>query len=404
MAFVVNRAHHADIGADSPGSMPISRHLDEEGIVIAPTKIVIGGKLNDEFMAKVLRCVGNEDLSRGDFFAQISANKTGVMRLADLISRGGGAFFLQGLEALNEYGHRMANRALGKLPDGVYRFRDVMDDDGVGHRDLEICAELHIVQGKVHVDFNGTANQVAGNINAPLSVAAAAVFYVFRCLMPSETPACAGTFRDITLSAPEGCLVNARRPAAVAAGNVETSTRVVDVILGALAQAVPDLIPAASHGSMNNVAMGGVYKGQAWNYYETIGGGMGAGKSGGGINGVQTHMTNTLNTPIESLEMHYPLRIRKYAIRHGSGGAGQVSGGNGLIREFEFLSDATLTLLTERRHHAPWGLSNGDAGKKGVNQLDGDELEAKCSLLVTNSQRLSILTPGGGGYGNKGVE
>jgi N-methylhydantoinase B len=230
-------------------------------------------------------------------------------------------------------------------------------------------------------------------------VAAAAVFYVFRCLMPPQTPACAGSFRPITLTAPSGCLLNAQYPAAVAAGNVETSTRVVDVIMGALAQAVPERIPAASHGSMNNLAMGYALSDGSWDYYETIGGGMGAGPKAHGISAVQTHMTNTLNTPIEVLERNYPLRVTTYAVRDHSGGAGRYAGGNGIIRSFTFLEPATVTLLTERRRHSPWGLNGGEAGLPGRNLLNGTPLAGKVALTVHSGDTLRIETPGGGGWG-----
>jgi N-methylhydantoinase B len=251
----------------------------------------------------------------------------------------------------------------------------------------------------VSANFDGTAGQVAGNVNCPLSVAAAAVYYALRCLMPPQTPACAGTFRPIRLQAPAGCLLNARPPAAVAAGNVETSTRVVDAVLGALAQALPGRIPAASHGSMNNLAMGADQPGNRWDYYETVGGGMGAGAAGGGWSGVQTHMTNTLNTPVEVLETRFPVRVRRYALRAGSGGDGRVRGGDGLVREFEFISPARFTLLTERRRHAPWGLAGGAAGLRGRNLLNGRELPGKYHGAAAPGDRLTIETPGGGGYG-----
>ncbi|HKJ77713.1 MAG TPA: hydantoinase B/oxoprolinase family protein, partial [Gammaproteobacteria bacterium] len=240
---------------------------------------------------------------------------------------------------------------------------------------------------------------VAGNINCPLSVAAAAVYYCFRCLMPEDVPACDGLFRNIRLHAPEGSLVNARRPGAVAAGNVETSSRIVDVILGALAQALPERVPAASQGTMNNLAMGAAGA-DGWDYYETMGGGMGAGARGGGLDAVQTHMTNTRNTPIEALEMGYPLRVRRYAVRRGSGGAGARRGGDGLLREFEFLAPAQVTLLTERRRHAPWGLAGGGPGRPGENLLNGSPLPGKAQLDVQPGDRLSLASAGGGGYGS----
>jgi N-methylhydantoinase B len=265
--------------------------------------------------------------------------------------------------------------------------------------DLNIEVKLRVEQHRVMIDFTGTSPQVKGNVNCPLSVAAAAVYYVFRCLMPSQTPACAGSFRPISITAPAGCLLNAQYPAAVAAGNVETSTRVVDVVMGALAKALPDQIPAASHGSMNNLAMGYVAGKESWDYYETIGGGMGAGPNSDGISAVQTHMTNTLNTPIEVLESNYPLRVTSYAVRLHSGGRGRHSGGDGLVRSFTFLQPATVTLLTERRRHSPWGLYGGDDGLAGRNLLNGTPLAGKASLNVQKGDTLQIETPGGGGWG-----
>ena len=400
VAFVANRAHHADIGASTPGSMPISHRLDEEGMVIPPSYLVIGGALDEAFMNTITSATGNVEQSRGDFFAQMSANRTGVRRVAELVGGMGPEAFCESLVLLNDYAERLAASALRQIPDGEYSFRDVMDDDGMGSRDIPIQVRIAVKAGHVAVDFAGTGEQAKGNINCPLSVAAAAVYYVFRCLMPEHTPACAGSFRRINISAPEGCLVNAKRPAAVAAGNVETSTRIVDAIMGALAQAIPDQIPAASHGSMNNVAMGVREKGRrCWDYYETLGGGMGAGPQGGGLSALQTHMTNTLNTPIESLEMHYPLRICRYEVRRGSGGEGQRRGGDGLVREYEFLEPTVITLITERRSHAPWGLNGGEAGRVGVNRCDGEPLDAKLSFDVQAGQRLLIETPGGGGWG-----
>ena len=399
VAFVANRAHHADIGASTPGSMPISRRLDEEGVVIPPSYLIRTGALDDAFLTSIVTATGNAEQSRGDFSAQMSANRTGVQRLTTLVESLGIGGFKRSLTLLNDYAERLAASALETIPDGHYTFADVMDDDGMGHTDIPIQATIEVTQGLVDVDFSGTAEQVHGNINCPLSVAAAAVYYVFRCLMPAQTPACAGSFRRIRLTAPEGCLVNACRPAAVAAGNVETSTRIVDMIMGALAQAIPEQIPAASHGSMNNVAMGARSADSSWDYYETLGGGMGAGPKGGGLSALQTHMTNTLNTPVESLEMHYPLRIRRYHVREGSGGAGQRSGGNGLVREFEFLQPTIVTLLTERRTTRAWGLSGGVSGEAGVNRLDKKALPAKITFEAKPGQRLSVETPGGGGWG-----
>ncbi len=397
-AFVVNRAHHADIGATSPGSMPISHTLEQEGRVIPPGKLIRGGALDHAFLADLVGSNRNPQESEGDFSAQISANRSGIARLKALLDEWGREGFVQGMDALNDYAERLARESLRQLPAGRYAFEDVMDDDGQGNRDIPIRIELLVGDDGVVVDFNGTAAQVAGNINCPLAVAAAAVYYVFRCLMPPQTPACAGTFRPIKIEAPLGSLLRAQRPAAVAAGNVETSTRVVDVVLGALAKAVPDLIPAASHGSMNNLAMGSDKPGNRWDYYETIGGGMGAGRDGGGQSGVQTHMTNTLNTPIEVIESRYPVRVRLYALRQGSGGTGQRAGGDGLVREFEFLAPAQATLLTERRSHRPWGMAGGNPGEAGVNLLNEERLAGKTKIDLQPGDLLRIGSPGGGGW------
>jgi N-methylhydantoinase B len=404
VGFVANRAHHADIGGNAPGSMPLSRSLEEEGIVIPPSYLVRRGEVNEALLEQILGSTGNTHELHGDFAAQMSANRSGIARLGQLVQGMGAAAYRQALEELNGYAERLARTALGAIPDGVYRFSDYLDDDGLGHYDLRIEATVRVVCGEIEVDFSGTAPQTEGNVNCPLSVAAAGVYYVFRCLMPEQTPACAGAFRPIALSAPEGCLLNAARPAAVAAGNVETSSRVVDVICGALAQALPERIPAASHGTMNNLAMGARPKGGVgkWDYYETMGGGMGAGAMGGGLSALQTHMTNTLNTPVEVLEMNYPLRLRRYALRAGSGGAGRRCGGDGLVREFEFLSAAEVTLLTERRRHAPWGLSGGDDAAPGENRLNGELLPGKTTVTVQAGDRLSVATPGGGGWGRPG--
>jgi N-methylhydantoinase B len=398
LAFVVNRAHHADIGASSPGSMPVSRHLDEEGLVIPPGYLLRRGELDEGFLLRISGDKRNSQESRGDFSAQISANRNGLERLQRMITEWGSESFVTGLGALNHYAEKLARQAFSRLPEGRYSFSDLMDDDGQGNRDIPVAVTISIKQGDITVDFTGTHEQVAGNINCPLSVAAAAVFYVFRCLMPSQTPACAGCFRPIRLHAPEGCLLNASRPAAVAAGNVETSTRVVDAVLGALADVLPEEIPAASQGSMNNLAMGSD-QGTAWDYYETIGGGMGAGARGGGLDGVQTHMTNTLNTPVEVIESRFPLRVTRYALRQNSGGGGLRPGGEGLVREFEFLAPAQVSLLTERRAHSPWGMAGGGPGAKGNNRLDGNPLPAKQSLRLEAGQRLTLETPGGGGWG-----
>jgi len=396
IAFVANRAHHADIGASAPGSMPLARTLEEEGVLLAPQYLLRDETLIEETFTPLLDALNNPRQAEADFRAQISANHTGIRRLRRLIEHMGSDRFSGALEALNDYAETLSRRGLAELPAGEYEFSDCMDDDGMGNVDLPIGVRIRIADGGIELDFSETAEQVAGNINCPLPVTAAAVYYCLHCLMPAQTPACAGSFRPIRFHAPAGSLINARAPAAVAAGNVETSSRVVDVILGALAKAAPEAIPAASQGTMNNTAMGG----HGWDYYETLGGGMGAGKSGGGLDAVQTHMTNTLNTPVEVVEMQYPLRIHCYRLRDGSGGSGRRCGGHGLVREYEFLEPTEVTLLTERRRHAPWGLAGGGDGRAGRNLLNERDLPAKSSLNAKPGDRLILETPGGGGWGS----
>lgn len=406
-AFTVTRAHHANIGANSPGSMPVSRTLDEEGLVIAPQWLKRAG-VWQVALCRQLAGLGNSrqepavmpfDVPRfADFAAQASACLAGAKRLEELVNERGLDALNDALAALNDYGERRMRQRLVNLADGTYRFSDVMDDDGQGQQDIAIAVTLTVEGDHANLDFTGSADQVAGNINCPLSVAAAAVYYCFRCLLPDDAPSCAGLFRPITLTAPAGSLVNARRPGAVAAGNVETSSRIVDVVLGALAEALPEAIPAASQGTMNNLAMGDNGD-RPWDYYETMAGGTGAHAGGDGLSAVHSHMTNTLNTPVESLEEHYPLRVLRYALRRGSGGDGARRGGDGLIRELEFLAPARFTLLTERRRHRPWGLAGGGPGQAGENRLNDRPLGPKVSAEARPGDRLWLASPGGGGHG-----
>ena len=394
MGFAVNRAHHANIGSDIPGSMPLSKTLKEEGVIISPVKLCNAGVI-DEAVATRLAAIDGHDTLDGDFLAQLSTVQLGVRQFRALMLQNPDHFYMA-VEGLNDYGRSLAKAAFQTIADGSYYAEDVLDDDGFSDSPIKICSTITVKNGEIYVDFTGTDPQVQGNLNSPLSVAAAAVYYVFRCLLPEYTPACHGVFESIRLHAPKGCLLNAEAPAAVAAGNVETSTRVVDVILKALAPALPEHIPAASHGSMNNVAMGA--RGERnWDYYETIGGGMGAHPLGNGLSGVQTHMTNTLNTPVEVLESHYPLRINRYSYRKGSGGTGEHQGGDGIVREYQFLSDASLSLLTERRTQQPWGL-NAQSAKAGSNRLNGEAISAKTQCAVKAGDVLTIETPGGGGW------
>lgn len=403
IGFVANRAHHANIGASQPGSMPVARRLEDEGRIIPPTLLIECGHWDEDVFEKV--CGRSQDVRiRGDFQAQVSACRLGVQRLEEVARRQGLASYLDNLMALNDYAEKLAHGEWRDLPDGNYSFTDFMDDDGLGTNTVPVAVSITITSGNIEVDFRGTAAQVDGNINCPLSVAAAAVFYCFRCLLPAYAPACAGTFRPIKIHAPKACLVNAEHPAAVAAGNVETSSRIVDAVFGALAEALPQKIPAASQGTMNNLAMGSVATADtpAWDYYETMAGGHGAGPGGPGMSARQSHMTNTLNTPLEVLESQYPVRVLRYQVRRDSGGTGTFAGGNGVVREFEFLKSAQVSLLSERRTRAPWGLHGGTSGKKGCNSLNGDPVPGKVNFEVRPGDRLCIATPGGGGWNKPG--
>ena len=399
VGFCANRAHHADIGANAPGSMPASDRLDEEGLVIPPTWLERDGERNVELLDHWMGRVARPEIARGDLSAQRTANRTGRRRLAALVEPLGREAFGTLSAGLQSYAERLAAAELARIPGGRYEFTDVLDDDGHGHEDVPIAIRVDVKEGRVHVDFEGTAAQVRGNVNCPMPVTAAAVHYVFRCLMPPQTPACDGAMKRITLSAPRGSLVNAEPPAAVAAGNVETSMRIVDTVCGALAKALPGRIPAASQGTMNNVAMGSRGDG-AWDYYETLAGGCGAGPGADGATARHSHMTNTLNTPVEILERHYPVRVERYAVRRGSGGDGRHRGGDGIVRSYRFLAPASVSLLTERRRHGPWPLQGGEAGEVGENRLDGEVLPPKCMRDVAEGALLEIRTPGGGGYGD----
>jgi len=398
LGFVANRAHHANIGCDTPGSMPISSSLEEEGLIIPPTLLFKSGQLQQEALA-LLQMQG--DSLNGDFAAQAGANTLGVQRLQSLLATMSISDYDQGLKELNDYADRITANTIAELQVGEYSFTDYLDDDGCGQLSIRLALTLRIGPDHLELDFRDSSKQVAGNLNCPESVVAAAAFYCVRCLLPGDPPACEGLFRRIHLRTKAGSIVNAHRPAAVAAGNVETSSRLVDLVFGALAKVLPDRIPAASQGTMNNVAMGHIddETGERWDYYETLAGGIGGGPTTSGRDAVHSHMTNTLNTPVESLEMHYPLRVHRYAVRRGSGGKGKHHGGAGIVREYEFLDEAQLTLLSERRLLSPWGLNEGGAGMKGRNSLNGETLPGKCSIVVKKGDRLLIETPGGGSWG-----
>ncbi|MGH2592227.1 MAG: hydantoinase B/oxoprolinase family protein, partial [Anaerolineae bacterium] len=435
--FVASRAHHADVGGMSPGSMPLSTEIYQEGLIIPPIKIVEAGRANQAVLDLILRNVRTPDERRGDLAAQIAAHEVGARRAQEIVARYGIDETLHYATALLEYAERLTRRAIATMPDGTYTFADYLDDDGTSNfqsfdfaQDRPPTSNLQpptpikvtlTIQGdSLTVDFSGSSPAVRGSVNAVRAIVESTVYYCVRCIVGAmgiaargdDVPTNAGTFAPIRVIIPEGSLLDAKPPHAVAGGNVETSQRVVDVVFGALAQALPDVVPAASQGTMNNLTFGGVRSdpltaseagGTPFAYYETMGGGAGAGPSRDGASGIHVHMSNTLNTPIEALELAYPLRVRRYAIRRGSGGAGLHRGGEGLIREIEFLAPVSATLLTDRRDTRPYGLRGGESGEPGENVLIRDGLEfglpGKVQLQLNPGDVLSIRTPGGGGWG-----
>lgn len=404
--FVASRAHHADVGGMSPGSLPLSTEIYQEGIIIPPIKLYQRGILNDDVLRLILRNVRTPDERRGDLAAQRAAAAVGEQRLAALVATYGRDEVLAYAHALQEYSERLTRAAIATWPAGVYPFEDVLElvtDDRVTLLPIRVTAT--IAGDGITFDFTGTAPTMRGSLNSVIAIAQSACYYVVRCLVGDDVPMNAGCFTPVTVIAPEDCLVNAQSPAAVAAGNTETSQRITDVVLGALAQALPDRIPAASQGTMNNLTVGGRRPdGLYYTYYETIAGGMGAGPTGNGLSGVQVHMTNTLNTPVEALEMAFPFRLTHYSLRPNSGGAGVFQGGDGVIREYLLLAPATVTIMSERRTVAPWGLAGGQPGAPGRNVLihpDGREeiLPSKFTRYLDAGMRVRVETPGGGGWG-----
>lgn len=406
--FVANRAHHADIGGATPGSMGAATEIYQEGIRIPPIRIVRGGELDREVFNLLLANVRGREEREGDFAAQLGALKVGSERLLEIVARYGFAEADEYAGHLVEYAARRVRRRLEALPDGVYKAEDFLDDDGETDEPVRIAVKIEIRGDRARVDFTGSAPQVRGPINAVEAITVSAVYYVFRCLISGDVPASAGILEPIEVIAPAGTIVNAGHPAPVAGGNVETSQRIVDVLLKALSQAAPELIPAASQGTMNNLTIGGwdARTGKEFAYYETVCGGMGARPTADGISAVHTHMTNSLNTPVEALEYAYPLRVRRYAIRRNSGGRGKYRGGNGTIREIELLTDARVSLLADRRKIAPYGLHGGEDGKRGQTDLITAEgkrkkLPGKFSIQMSEGDRIVIETPGGGGCGTE---
>jgi len=408
--YVASRAHHADVGGTYPGSMGLCREIYQEGFRIPPVRIMQAGVLERDVLALLLNNVRTPGEREGDLGAQIAACHTGAERLNEVCARYGIAGTQRAARELLKYSEELMRAFLLQVPPGIYGAEDFLDNDGVSEKPVKIAVTVKVLGGAVNpavtVDFTGSDPQVEGSVNAVEAITYSACFYVFRCLLAEDVPATAGLMRPIRLIAPEGTIVNAQPPAAVAGGNVETSQRIVDVLLRALARAIPEKIPAAAAGTMNNLTIGAIdpRTGKPFAYYETIAGGMGARPSKAGISGVHTHMTNSLNTPAEALEYSYPLRVRRYSLRPGSGGKGKHRGGDGIVREIEVLTDCEVTLLSDRRSRGPWGLDGGEPGSPGkatVVRSGGavEEMTGKFSTRLQKGERISIESPGGGGWG-----
>ncbi|MDP9146825.1 MAG: hydantoinase B/oxoprolinase family protein [Acidobacteriota bacterium] len=403
--FVANRAHHADIGGALAGSMGPAREIFQEGLRIPPVHMFRGGEMNRDVMNMILANVRTPAEREGDLAAQIAACRIGERRLAEVAAKYGAEAHTYGAHLL-DYSERMMRGTLATLRAGIYSAEDFLDGDGVSDGPLKIHVRVKIAREWAEVDFSGSAPQCQGNVNAVEAITISAVYYVFRCLLTEEVPATSGLMRPIRVIPPPGTIVNASMPAAVAGGNVETSQRMVDTLFRALAKATPARIPAASQGTMNNLTLGGVgLRGEPFAYYETIAGGMGARPGLDGISAVHSHMTNSWNTPLEVFEQAYPVRVRRYEIRRGSGGGGKYRGGNGITREVELLGTTQVGILSDRRERGPYGLAGGSPGKRGKNALVRGgkltELAGKCAFIAEAGDVLRIETPGGGGWGNK---
>lgn len=412
--YVANRAHHADVGGMFAGSMGPAEEIFQEGIRIPPVRIARGGKIDREMLDLILLNVRTAREREGDLESQIGACRVGERRILEVAEKFGEEKLRALIDELLDYSERLVRAELRSMPAGEFTAEDWLDDDGVTETPVKIAVRLRLDPdaAQMHVDFAGSSPQVAGSVNAVRSITLSACFYVLRCLLSEEAPATEGILRPLTLSAPRGSIVDAQPPAAVAGGNVETSQRIVDVLLRALAQAIPRRVPAASAGTMSNLTIGGLdprtgdaLTAEAFTYYETTAGGMGARPGLDGISGVQTHMTNSLNTPIEALEYAYPFRMRRYSYREGSGGRGQFRGGDGLVREVEMLAPARLTLLADRRRFRPYGLEGGQEGTAGAawivkaNSREEIALPGKCGRQLAQGDAVRLETPGGGGWG-----
>jgi len=406
-AYVADRAHHADIGGVSPGSMPLSTDIYQEGLRIPPVLLCRGGGYVRESLSLFLANTRVTEERRGDLDAQVGALRAGTARVAELAHRYGRARVRSAMVELQRYSARLVRAMIRALPTGAWSAEDVLDDNGLGSGPIPIRVEISRRGDRLLVDFDGSAAQVRGPLNANLAITTSAVFYVVALLADGSVPANRGMMDPVDIAAPEGSIVHCRFPAGVAGGNVETSQRIVDVLLAALAQGLPDRVPASSCGSMTNVALGGydVERRRYFSYYETVGGGAGGGPQGRGCSAVQTHMTNTRNTPVEILESYYPLKVLHYRVRRGSGGTGRHPGGDGTDREIEVLCDSRLSLLAERRSNRPPGAAGGQPGKPGRDTVRRNgrwrRLQAKSNVELSAGDRLRVQTPGGGGWGRR---
>jgi N-methylhydantoinase B len=407
IGYAVSRAHHADVGGMTPGSMPAgARDIQQEGLRLPPTRLVESGEINADIRELILANVRNARERWADLRAQLAANERGGERLRALLAEHGHEELLGAFDAVIDYSRERVENELSELPDGTWTASDALEGDGVTDADIPIEVSVELNGGEATVDFAGTAGQVAGNLNAPLAVAKSAVYFVIRCVTDPEIPPNQGCYEPISVRVPSGSLLNPESPAAVVGGNVETSQRVTDVTLAALAEAAPDVVPAGGQGTMNNLTIGGQTDADGENatgeftYYETIGGGFGARPEKDGMDGVQVGMTNTLNTPVEALEAAYPLSVERYAMRSDSGGNGCYRGGLGIERSVTLGTDATVSLLTERRRLHPRGIAGGEDGATGENRIDGESVPAKTTREVEAGTTVTVRTPGGGGHGS----
>lgn len=400
MFHLATRAHHADVGGMAPGSMPLASEIYQEGLRIPPIRLVRRGQFDPALLSMILANVRTPDERLGDLGAQVAAHRVGERRLNEAVARHGTETVVDQMAVLQDYAEAVMRARLKAIPDCVCRFTDWLDDDGFGSDPIGIRCRLTVDKSSATVDFRESDGQARGGVNANRAVTTSAVMYCFRCLLGADTPYNDGTLRPIEILTRPGSICDALLPASTAAGNVETSQRIVDTVLGALRQALPGQLPAAGSGTMNNVSFGGSDPdgSRPFSYYETIAGGMGAWAGADGLSGVHTHMTNSLNTPIEAFERQYPVRIRRYKLRRGSGGSGLRRGGDGVIREYEFLAESTVSILSERRKCGASGAEGGKPGLRGRNLLNGAEIPSKGNFEVREGDRLRIETPGGGGY------